>query len=725
MPFFVEELAGALESGGRLTAGTRGLELVGNGEIPVPETIRDAVLLRAAGLSDAARAAAEAASVAGPRFDLELVAALGGDAGSPSCSTAGSSPRPSPARGAFRHALARDAIYEDVPWPRRRALHRRLAEALEAAGRSRASRSPRTGSPRARARAPSMRCCARSTSCRRCTPTATRPRAARRRSSCGPTASARPSASPSLERYARSAELAGDLTRGHARVARGGRGAPREGVGRALADAQRHLASVYELRGDRERALAARRVAADSFATNGLPGDAAAERLVVAGYLQSAGKHGEAVALAREAGEEAQRAERIDLRARALGLEGVATAKGGELAAGVETVRAGLSLALAHELTPQAAELYQRLGTALETAGDYGGAHEALTTAVGLCRTGDADAQEHGCLSCMAYVLRELGDWDASVELCRELAAGDVRPDDALVADGILGAIHAFRGEPARARPLLLRALDTASRLDVVSMQLDTAASLGWIEEQTGDHDAAAEHCRFVLERWERSEDHHYAVWGLRWAACFFAANGAGARGPRLRRRAVARIAAHTGHPDALRRARPCAGRDGAARRRRGDRRRAARPRAGAAGHAGHPLRARADPAARRRRPRRRRRARARLGAPGRAPTGRLAASAPARWPCAPPRRRRAWASRSSAARAPRSGRARRRGPVAPRGRGRCACSPSGARTARSPASCSSARARWTRTCATSSRKLGCRSRIEAATRAGELGLLV
>jgi predicted ATPase len=81
VPFFVEELAGALESGGRLTPRARGLELAGNGEIPVPETIRDAVLLRAAGLSDAARAAAEAASVAGPRFDLELVAALGGDAG--------------------------------------------------------------------------------------------------------------------------------------------------------------------------------------------------------------------------------------------------------------------------------------------------------------------------------------------------------------------------------------------------------------------------------------------------------------------------------------------------------------------------------------------------------------------------------------------------------------------------------------------------------------------
>jgi DNA-binding NarL/FixJ family response regulator len=549
VPFFVEELAGALDSGGRLTAGARGLELAGNGEIPVPETIRDAVLLRAAGLSDAARAAAEAASVAGARFDLELVAALGGDVGLAELLNSGLVTETEPGAGAFRHALARDATYEDVPWPRRRDLHRRLAEALEARGGPgvevashwlAAHEGPRALEALLRALDELPRLHAYRDEAR----------AARRALELWPDGEREGERIALLERYARSAELAGDLTEA-LRAWREAVAARRaQGVGRALADAQRHLAAIYELRGDRERALAARRVAADSFATNGLPGEAAAERLVVAGYLQSAGKHSEAVALARVAGQEAQRAERIDLRARALGLEGVATAKGGELAAGVETVRAGLSLALTHELTPQAAELYQRLGTALETAGDYGGAHEALTTALGLCRTGGADALEHVCLSCVAYVLRELGDWDASVELCHELRAGDVRPDDTLVADGALGAIHAFRGEPARARPLLLRSLDTAARLDVVSMQLDTAASLAYLEDHTGDHDAAAEHCRFVLERWERSEDVHYAVWGLRWAACFFAVDGAGAQA-RACADALARIAAHTGHPDA------------------------------------------------------------------------------------------------------------------------------------------------------------------------------
>ena len=101
-----------------------------------------------------------------------------------------------------------------------------------------------------------------------------------------------------LEQHARCAELAGELVEA-ARAQRDVVAARRaSGAGRALADAERRMASIYELQGDRPRALAARRVAAEAFAANELPGEAAAERLVIAGYLQSAGLHDEAQATA-------------------------------------------------------------------------------------------------------------------------------------------------------------------------------------------------------------------------------------------------------------------------------------------------------------------------------------------------------------------------------------------------------------------------------------------
>ncbi len=318
-----------------------------------------------------------------------------------------------------------------------------------------------------------------------------------------------------------------------------------------MAETQRRLAAIYELQGDREHALVSRRLAAEAFAGDGLPAEAAAERLVAAAYLQAAAKHGAAIELAVLAGEEAERSGRVDLRARALGLAGVARAKRGEFEEGVATVRAGLALALEHGLTSEAAEVYQRLGTTLEVAADYVGAEAALETAVGLCRTDGAASLEHTCLGCVAYVVRELGDWQRAEDVCRDLLRQGGGAGRTLVADGVLGGILVFRGELGAARPLLVRCQQTAVRLDVVSMQVDSAACMAMADASEGAHESAAERCRFLLARWETSEDHHYAVWGLRWAASYLARQGA-IREARACADALATLAASSGYHDAL-----------------------------------------------------------------------------------------------------------------------------------------------------------------------------
>ena len=391
-----------------------------------------------------------------------------------------------PGRAAFRHPLVRDAIYEDVPWLRRRSLHRELAEALEARDGGQAEVAAHWLAARDGARALDslLRAVDELAAVHAYRDAA---RLGRQALDLWPEGERGAERIAVLERHARFSELAGELSEA-ARAQREVVAARHsESAGRALADAERRLAAIYELQGDRARALSARRVAADAFAANGLPGEAAAERLIAAGYLQSAGNYSEAVELARRAGEEAGRAERADLRARVLALEGVARVKGGEFDDGMETIRAGLSLALEHELTLEAAEVYQRLGTAHEIAGDYAGARDALATALGFCEASGASGMEHACLSCMAYVLRELGDWERAIELSGELRFPGASPDTTLVADGILGSIHAFRGEWSAARPLLVQCLDTASRLDVVSMSVDSAAALAWLEEHEGD----------------------------------------------------------------------------------------------------------------------------------------------------------------------------------------------------------------------------------------------
>ena len=66
-----------------------------------------------------------------------------------------------------------------------------------------------------------------------------------------------------------------------------------------------------------------------------------------------------------------------------------------------------------------------------------------------------------------------------------------------------------------------------------------------------GAEDEAAEHCRTLLECWQDSEDHHFCIWGLHWAAAFLARRGDRA-GVHDCAQALTRIASDTGHGYAL-----------------------------------------------------------------------------------------------------------------------------------------------------------------------------
>ena len=135
----------------------------------------------------------------------------------------------------------------------------------------------------------------------------------------------------------------------------------------------------------------------------------------MANHHRVAGRHSASAELARAAAEDAAAAGRVDLRARALGLEGVALAKRGDSAAGIETVRAGLALAVEAGLTAVAAELYQRLSLALYDGGDYRRAEETLDIALDLCRASGEAGTEVACVTCLVYVLRERGEWERTL----------------------------------------------------------------------------------------------------------------------------------------------------------------------------------------------------------------------------------------------------------------------------------------------------------------------
>ncbi|MFP5362470.1 MAG: ATP-binding protein [Thermoleophilia bacterium] len=542
-PFFVEELAAALRVSGQLKSGRDGLELGRHGEVPLPDTIRDAVLISASELSQEGRAAAEAAAVAGEVFDLDLVGSLSSPAGVAELLDSGLAHERDLGTGAFRHALTRDALYADVPWMRRRALHRAIAHSCEATEAPSFVTAAHWLGARdsARARGFLLRAARESEAVHAFRDAAD---AGRRALDLWPESGDEARRVEALECYARCAELAGQL----AEAARAWRELAAVLDGAALATAQRRLAAVLELRGDREGAFAARGLAAAAFAAHGAPADAAIEQLAMANQRRVSARHGEAIELAGGARDDADRAGRLDLRLRALGLEGLARAKYGEYEAGLETVRGALAVALEHDLTAVAADLYQRLSVTLYDSADLRSAEQALDTALDLCQTAGDGGVEVACVTCMAYVLRERGDWRRAARMCRDLIASETAT---WVAEGLLGAIHCWEGRVSSARRLLSSSLAVSSRVRHFNMAVDSTAALARIAAAEGAGDEAAGHCRAILARWEDSDDHHYALGALRWGATFFAGRG-DAAGAHACAEALGRVAAQTGHPDAL-----------------------------------------------------------------------------------------------------------------------------------------------------------------------------
>ena len=561
VPFFIEEHANALLASGRLVEGKGGLELVGGENVPLPDTVRDAVLLRCEGLSDGARDALQVAAVVGLRFDLGLVAELaGGEQGIEEAMDRGLLIEAEPDGAAFRHALAREALYGDVSWGRRRALHREVAARLEArrAQPGLVAEHWLAARETEHARRALLAACEAS-----CAVHAYRDalQSARRALDLWPERTDEAGRLNLLDRLGQCAELCGDLpeaARAWREVA-DGRHLTADASGEA--EVQRRLATVYELQGAWEvyelqgaweRALAAREAAAELFARCDQPGEAAAERLAVASHLQSAGSYSAGLPLVQQAAVEAERADRPDLQARALGLEGAIRAKLGEIEAGLALVQAGLSLALEHDLTAAAVEVYQRLGTVMENDANYLGARDAYVTAYGYCEAKGVPGMAQLCLGCLCNILRQTGEWERAVTLARDVLAFPNAPLSArMAAGGELGLILAFRGEAKRARALLVESGAQARQLESTTAEINCGFGLAWIDELDGAVDVAADRCRFILQRWEQTEDRHYSIPAVRWAASFLARQGIGAD-TRAGAQALSRIATATANAEAL-----------------------------------------------------------------------------------------------------------------------------------------------------------------------------
>jgi ATP/maltotriose-dependent transcriptional regulator MalT len=212
----------------------------------------------------------------------------------------------------------------------------------------------------------------------------------------------------------------------------------------------------------------------------------------------------------------------------------------------------GLALALENNLIGPAADAYQRLASVHEQAGDYVGAREAYQSAFEFCDAKSVSVFAQFCLACLAVVLRDTGEWDRAITVCKQvLDSPQTNAPTRAIAGGLLGLVYAYRGQTKHARSPLRESFDLTQRFEMALMTIWAVWGLAHLDEVLGDTDSAIERCRFLLNHCQHIEDRHYAVPALCWAATFFASHDLPADA-RACAHALSIIASSSGTPGAL-----------------------------------------------------------------------------------------------------------------------------------------------------------------------------
>jgi DNA-binding CsgD family transcriptional regulator len=529
VPFFVEETAAALAASRRLVAGRDGVRLREDENVPLPETVRDAVLARLEGVAPETRAALEVAATVGTAFELEVVDVLGGRAGIEEAIARGVVVERDDGVASFRHALAREAVYADMTFLRRRDLHAEIAQLLSARAAPPESIARHLlAAGRSDAAVPLLL----EAGASYCAMHAHRDaaRLVRRALELWPGGDGDPRRIDALAQLARCLHLSGNTAEAATvwREVVGLRNA--ENDVDATAEAQRELANVLDLLGRMSDALAAHAAAAAAFLEAGRDRDAVRERLIVAQFLRMLGSPAEGAAAIREVQAAAARIGDEEVRLVALAEEGFIQGQLGHHEQGLAIVGEALAGALAGGFADAAAEAYRTKAAMLMAGGDYGGARTTLEDAVDYCaRTGEEDMRRF-CTACLSYVLSRTGAWDRAVELARAVRADQTEDAVSQTYAAIAwGSIEEARGHARRARPLLAAAAAQAAQFGLppgITAKLEFA--LVRLDSLSGDSGAAAERCHRTLAECEaagKAFNVHTPL--LRWASAFFADRGA------------------------------------------------------------------------------------------------------------------------------------------------------------------------------------------------------
>jgi ATP/maltotriose-dependent transcriptional regulator MalT len=526
LPLFIEEMIFALTGKDLIQETENGIDFIPDGDIPVPESIKDAILQHLNILSEDAREQLEVASIAGSEFDLNLVTGLTGkETGIDELFERNLFIEIENNSAAFRHAMIRESVKSEIMWSRRRSLHKQIAEYLEKIN----SPPELTAEHWVAANELDKARTAFIKSVEHCSGIYAYNDAmvnANRALDIWPEEVDENSRIKILQILAHCCQISGKLN-DSIRALKGILESPSAiDHHKLLGEINRSLAAVYGLSGSWELSASSRINSAEEFVKAGLPDEAASEYLAAAGRYVGMMQTNIALDAVQKSIELAGQADRIDIKAKAMGLSGNILSMQGKFEQGRGLVQEALSLALNNNETDAASIIYRRLASALEYASDYLSARDAYYNAYDYCVTQGKDVSAQICMSCMSYTLFQTGEWKKSLEFCREVITSKNTPENSMpIGHGMMGLVFAFRGETKKAIKSLKESLRLSRKLEITAAELLFMWGLAIVHENESDDASALENYRSIITLWEKTQDRHDVIPALIWASRLFAAN--------------------------------------------------------------------------------------------------------------------------------------------------------------------------------------------------------
>ncbi len=521
VPLFIEALVGVLKQRDGVADG------VLPGALPLPETVREAMLARVDLLSPAGRRAAEAAAAGGSDLALDLLEEVNGsDDGIGELLNSGLLIEREPGEAVFRTPLAREAIYTATPWTWRRTLHRRFAHALERRGLDasqlaehwqkggepeRARRALREGATRAR----------------RLHAQGDAVQLLRRALDLWPAGQEEADRLAVLDQLGDCAQLTGQFTE----ALRAWREVAESAVGpenqTKIARALRKIANLYELNCEWTRALDARQDAITAFAAADEHAEAAAEGVTAAIRLRMSSRYAAALEVLARAESHAMVADKEELKVRIIGLKGNLEARLGRVDEGIAAIRAALETALNLDNAALAGEIYQRLADSIERSSRHRAAASVGFEGIAYCDSHGITGAAVACLTCLGWILVRSGEWKEALAASQRILESPASvPPARAGAMVFIGLVHVLRGELRKGEGLLLEAEAIARRVDHALCEIHARWGLAMHDALAGDVGSAIERSRVLLARCRTIDECHALIPVFRWASTCFAQAG-------------------------------------------------------------------------------------------------------------------------------------------------------------------------------------------------------